>query len=52
MHLSLGQVNVNYQAKVNYLIGGLSAGLTTKMYVMKIDSPAKFLEALKLEDEA
>ena len=40
------------QAKVNYLMGGLSAELTTKMYVMKINSSDKFLKAVKLECEA
>ena len=40
------------QAKINYLMGGLSAELTTQMYVMKINSSAEFLEAVKLEDEA
>ena len=40
------------QAKVNYLMGGLSAELTTKMYAMKINSSDKFREAVKLEYEA
>ena len=40
------------QAKVNYLMEGLSAELTTKMYVMKINSSDKFREAVILEYEA
>ena len=42
----------NEATKVNYLMGGLCPRLTKRLYRLEIDSTAKFLKAVKLDDEA
>ena len=39
-------------AKVNYLMGGVNAELTERLYPMRIRTAKDFLMAVKLEDEA